>query len=152
VSDSLPSAFCRALSKEGFAESRTRQSSALGNEPLYRAQDARHRTTLGKDMFAECLTLDKEGARQTAVSDRPKADGRQPLPRAEDWHSAKWLLCRVSNTGHSQRTLYRVPSIDTRQSIFCFLHFGHQTFCGMFLHYVDLHVPFWDNYTSVCNS
>ena len=28
---------------------------------------------------------------------------------------------------------------------FCFLHFGYQTFYGMFLHYVDLHVPFWDS-------
>jgi hypothetical protein len=28
---------------------------------------------------------------------------------------------------------------------FYFLNFGNQTFCGMFLHYVDLHVPFWDN-------
>jgi hypothetical protein len=43
VSLSLPSAFCRALGKEGFAESRTRQSSALGNEPLYRVQDTRQR-------------------------------------------------------------------------------------------------------------
>jgi hypothetical protein len=28
---------------------------------------------------------------------------------------------------------------------FYFLNFGKQTFCGMFLHYVDLDVPFWDN-------
>jgi hypothetical protein len=28
-------------------------------------------------------------------------------------------------------------------------YFANQTFCGMFLHYVDLHVPFWDNYKSV---
>jgi hypothetical protein len=36
----------------------------------------------------------------------------------------------------------------------CFLFFSflNQTFCGMFLHYVDLHVPFWDNYNSVFNS
>jgi hypothetical protein len=59
VSDSLPSVFCRALGKKGFAESRTRQSSALGNELIYRAQDTRHMTTLGKDMFAECQTLGK---------------------------------------------------------------------------------------------
>jgi hypothetical protein len=78
VSDFLPSAFCRALGKEGFVESRTRQNSTLGNEPLYRVQDTRHRTTLGKG-----------GARQRAVSGRPKADGRQSLPRAEDWHSTK---------------------------------------------------------------
>jgi hypothetical protein len=28
---------------------------------------------------------------------------------------------------------------------FYFFYFPNQTFCGMFLHYVDLHVPFWDN-------
>jgi hypothetical protein len=96
-----------------FAEcilSDTRQSPVLGNEPLYRVQDTRHRTPLGKDIFAECQTLGKGGARQRAVSDRPKADGRQSLPRAEDWHSTKRLLCRVS-------------SLDTRQSIFLFFRF-----------------------------
>jgi hypothetical protein len=74
-------------------------------------------------MFAECQTLGKEGARQRAVSGRPKADGRQSLPRADGWHSAKRLLCRVS-------------SLDTRQSTFLFFFcFCPQTFCGMFLHY-----------------
>jgi hypothetical protein len=59
--------------------------------------------------------------------------------------------CQILGT--RQRRLRRVSSIDTRQTIFLFFfHFGHQTFCGMFLHYVDLHVPFWDNYNSVCNS
>jgi hypothetical protein len=86
---SLPSAFYRALGKEDFAESRTRQSTALGNELVYRVQDTRHRTTLGKDLFVECQTFSKEGARQKAVSGRHKADGRQTLPRAEGWHSAK---------------------------------------------------------------
>jgi hypothetical protein len=33
----------------------------------------------------------------------------------------------------------------------CF-YFSNQTFCAMFLHYVDLHVPFWDNYNSVFKS
>jgi hypothetical protein len=103
VSNSLPSAFCRALGKEGFAESRTRQSPALGNELIYRVQDTRHRTTLGK-----------EGSRQRAVSGRPKADGRQPLPRAEAWHSAKRLLCRVPNTGHSAKN--SLPSVFYRHS------------------------------------
>jgi hypothetical protein len=36
VPAALPSAFSRALGKDGFAESRTRQSLALGNEHLYR--------------------------------------------------------------------------------------------------------------------
>jgi hypothetical protein len=33
--------------------------------------------------------------------------------------------------------------------LFLFFYFPYQFFCGMFLHYVDLHVPFWDNYNSV---
>jgi hypothetical protein len=97
VPDALPSAFCRALGKGGFAESRTWRNPALGNELVYRVQDTRHRQTLGKDMFAECQTLSKGGARQRAVSGHPKADGRQPLPKAEGRHSAKRLLCRVPN-------------------------------------------------------
>jgi hypothetical protein len=36
VLGSLLSAFCRALDKEAFAECRTRQSPALGNEFVYR--------------------------------------------------------------------------------------------------------------------
>jgi hypothetical protein len=43
---------------------------------LCRELNTRHRTTLGKDNFAECQTLGKGGSRQTAVSGRPKADGR----------------------------------------------------------------------------
>jgi hypothetical protein len=128
VSDSLPSAFCRALGREGFAESRTRQSPALGNELIYRVQDTRHRTTLGKDMFAEC-PLGKEGSRQRAVSGRPKANSRQPLPRVEALHSAKILLCRVPNTGHSAKN--SLPSVFYRHSanhIFVFYILGTKLF------------------------
>jgi hypothetical protein len=91
----LPSAFCRALGKSGFAESRTRRIPALGNEVVYRVQDTRHTRTLGKEMFAECQTLGNCGARQSAVSGRPRTDGRQSLPRAEGRHSANRLICRV---------------------------------------------------------
>jgi hypothetical protein len=35
---------------------------------------------------------------------------------------------------------------------FLFFSFPNQTFCGMFLHYVDLHVLSWNNYNSVFNS
>jgi hypothetical protein len=76
VLDSLPSAFCRALGQEGFAESRPQESQALGTETLYRVLDTRQRTALGKDEFAECQTLGKGSSRQKAVSSRPKADGR----------------------------------------------------------------------------
>jgi hypothetical protein len=47
-----------------------------------------------------------------------------------------------------QSILCRVPFLDTRQSIFLF--FPNQTFYAMFLHYVDLHIPFLHNYKSVC--
>ena len=82
--DALPSAFCRALGKGGFAESRTRRIPALDNELVYRVQDTRHRRTLGKG-----------GARQRAVSGRHKADGRQPLPSALGGTRQRWILCRV---------------------------------------------------------
>jgi hypothetical protein len=88
VPGSLSSAFYRALGKEGFTESRTRQSPALGKELVYRVRDTRHRETLGKNYFVERQTLDKDGVRQRAVSDRlqltavslcrgPKAGTRQ---------------------------------------------------------------------------
>jgi hypothetical protein len=136
VLGSLPSAFCRALGKEAFAEYHTRKSPALGNELVYRVQDSRHRNTLGKDIFAECQTLGEGGSRQRVVSSRLWLTDVSFSSRAESWHSAKKLLCRV-------------PSLGTRQSIFFIFYFANQTFCGMFLHYVDLHVPFWDNYNSV---
>jgi hypothetical protein len=41
VPAALPSAFYRALGKEDFAESRTRQSPALGKELVYRVRDTR---------------------------------------------------------------------------------------------------------------
>jgi hypothetical protein len=48
VPAALPSAFYRALGKEDFAESRTRQSRTLGKKLVYRARDTRHREPLGK--------------------------------------------------------------------------------------------------------
>jgi hypothetical protein len=55
--------------------------------------------------------------------------------------------CQI--VGTRQRRLCRVSYLDTRQSIF--FYFVSQTFCGMFLHYVDLHVSFVDNYNRVFN-
>jgi hypothetical protein len=72
VPTALSSAFCRALGKDFFTESRTRQSPTPGNEVVYQVQDTRYRNTLGKDVFAECRTLGKGSSRQRAVSDRLK--------------------------------------------------------------------------------
>jgi hypothetical protein len=92
---------------------------------------------LGKDFFnlkiyfAECPVF---GTRQRHLC-------RVPTDR----YSAKngfrvFAECPTADT--RQRSLCRVPSLDTRQSIFLFFYFSYQTFCDMFLHYVDLHVPF----------
>jgi hypothetical protein len=136
-----------------FAEcflSGTQQSPALGNERVYREQDPRHRNTLGKEIFAECQTLGER---------RRSAKGRQQPSIADGCY-----LCRASSVGTRQRSFFaecqpadtrqimlsRVPFLDTRQSIFfIFFSFPNKTFCGMFLHYVDLHVPFWHNYKNV---
>jgi hypothetical protein len=113
----------------GFAECcrlcRVPHSVKLGSRQraLYRVLNTRHRTTLGKDNFAEGQTLGKGGSRQTAVSGRPKADSRQSLPRANGWHSAKRFFAECHIVGTRHKTLCRVSSIDTRQSIFLFFLF-----------------------------
>jgi hypothetical protein len=136
IKKTLPRA---ALGKEDFAESRTRQSPALGKERIYWVRDTRHREALGKYYFAERQTLGKDGARQRAVS------GRLQLTAVS--------LCRGPKVGTRQSRFFAECQIyGTRQSTFLFFYFGHQTFCGRFLHYVDLHVPFWDNYNIVFNS
>jgi hypothetical protein len=61
-------------------------------------------------------------------------------------------LPSVNQLTLGKESLYRVSSSTLGKSYFYFLYFDNQTFCGMFLHYVDLHVPFWDNYNSVFNS
>jgi hypothetical protein len=60
------------------------------------------------------------------------------------------LRCRVSPNRHSAK--HTLPSVN--QLTLGKLHlyfFVHQTFYGLFLRYVDLHVPFGDNYNCVFN-
>jgi hypothetical protein len=74
-------------------------------------------------------------------------------------------LCRVSPGRHSAKILslffVECHTADTRQSLLCrvstsstkyFFYFPNQIFCAVFLHDVDLHVLFWDNYNCVFNS
>jgi hypothetical protein len=114
----LSSAFSRALGKAAFAESCIWQNPVLGNELVYRVQDTRQGTTLGKDMFAEWKTLGKGGARQRAVSGRCKADGSQPLPRAEGRHSAKTSLPSVF-FGHSAKHIFIFLILATKLFVVC---------------------------------
>jgi hypothetical protein len=43
-----------------------------------------------------------------------QTDGRQSLPRANSWHSAKSLLCRAPNSWHSAKL--SLPSVISRHS------------------------------------
>jgi hypothetical protein len=59
-------------------------------------------------------------------------------------------LCRVSKDRHSAKAVLPSASCTTLGKVyFIFFIFGNQTFCGVFLHYVDLQVPFWYNYKCV---
>jgi hypothetical protein len=114
-SGTLSSAFCRALGKGGFTKTRTRWTPALGNELVYRVQDTRHRKTLGKDNFAEWPTL---GKGLSAAVPKLTAVSLCRGPRVGTRQSGFFAECQVFGT--RQRTLYRVSSVDTRQSIFLF--------------------------------
>jgi hypothetical protein len=119
--------------------------------------------------FTECRTLGtaKHSAKSTLPRGKHSAKtalGKGPLAAVCSWRPLVFAEGRKQTLGKAdslssvkylalgKECLCRVSYVDTRQSIFLFFYFGHQTFCGMFLHYVDLHVPFWDNYNSVFNS
>jgi hypothetical protein len=132
---------CRRLCRVlfiGHSAKKSLPSATLGKFRLSRQRyplpSAEHsaQDALGNDTFAEGQTLGKGGSRQSAVSGRPPADDRQSLPRANRWHSAKRILCRVPHSRHSAKRA--LPSVCSRHSakyIFIFL------FClSKFLWYV----------------
>jgi hypothetical protein len=107
-----------------------------------------------KILFTECRTLGTAKHSTKTVLPRVKhsaktALGKGPLAAVYIWRPSVVAECQILGT--RQRTLCRVSSLDTRQSIFLFFYFVFQTFCGMFLHYVDLYVSFVDNYNRVFN-
>jgi hypothetical protein len=63
-------------------------------------------------------TLGKGGARQKAVSGRPKADDRQSLPRAEGWHSAKDSLPSVFSR-HSTKYIFIFLILSPKLFVVC---------------------------------
>jgi hypothetical protein len=128
VPASLPIAFSRALGKvllsvtSWFIECRT-----LGTEQLSaktRLPSGKHsaKAALGKGLSMAILKL-------TAVS-----------------------LCQGPRSALGKDLFTECLLWTLGKAYFYFFNFGNQTFCGMFLHYVDLHVLFWDNSNSVFNS
>jgi hypothetical protein len=107
-----------------------------------------------KSLVTECWTLGtglhSVKTRLPSVKHSAKgALGKEPSATVPKLTAVS--LCREPMVGTRQRFLCRVYSLDTRQSVFLFFYFVSQTFCGMFLHYVDLHVSFVDNYNIVFN-
>jgi hypothetical protein len=62
------------------------------------------------------------------------------LALGKDFFNLKIRFAECQIGGTRQRRLCRVSFLDTRQSTF--FYFPNQNFCGVFLHYIDLHVPF----------
>ena len=126
-----------------FRSKKEKPLDRLSSCSLPSARDA----ALGKDFFifkiwfAECQI---GGTRQRRPLCRVPSGGTRQrllsssLPSATPGHSAKPTLPSVNHSTLGKVHLY----------FFCF---QHQTFCGMFLNYIVLHVSFWDNYNSVCN-
>jgi hypothetical protein len=137
------------------------------------AKTALPRAALGKvrlsakSLFTECWTLGTgpHSAKTSLPSVKHSAKGAlRKGPSAAVPKLTAVSLCREPTVGTRQRVFFvecqivgtrqrrlcRVSSLDTRQSIFLFFfYFVSQTFCGMFLHYADLHVSFVDNYNRV---
>jgi hypothetical protein len=144
----LPSArrfaefFYRALCKKIFVECRTQQSTALGNDRVYREHDSRHRNTLRKDIFDKCQTL---GEWRRSVKSRQQCLWLTAVIFTERRALVLGKEASLPSVGTRQRSFFaECPTTDTRQSILCrmLFFFFNKTFCGIFLHYVDLHVPF----------
>jgi hypothetical protein len=150
-------------------------------QPLYRVPFVGHstkkalpRAALGKvrlsatSLFTECWTLGTgpHSAKTRVPSVKHSAKGALGKgPSAVVPKLTAVSLCREPRIGTRQRVFFaecqivgtrqsslcRVSSLDTRQSIFLFFYFVSQTFCRVFLHYVDLHVSFVDNYNRFFN-
>jgi hypothetical protein len=145
VRGALPSAFF------GHSTKKSLLSATLGKVLLLATTLFNKSRTLGteihstKKIFTECQTL---GERQRS------AKGRQPPSKADGRY-----LCREPSSGTRQASLPSAPRLTLDRVSFAechpwtlgkvFFYFTNQTFCGMFLHYVDLHVLFWHNYKSV---
>jgi hypothetical protein len=119
-----------------------------------------------KSLFTECCTLGTGPHSVKTSLPSVKHSAKGALDKGSSAVVPKLTavsLCREPTVGTRQRVLFaechivgtrqrrlcRVSSLDTRQSIFLFFYFVSQTFCGMFLHYVNLYVSFVDNYNRV---
>jgi hypothetical protein len=134
--------------------------------------------TTGIRLFAECPTLCRvhfvgDSARPSlliATLGEIRLSATTSFTESEtlgiEWHMEKPPLSSVKLSAKRdarQRVVSsRLSKLTLGKSVFCrvsfltldnvyfyFFSLSHQTFCGLLLHYVDLHVRFWHNYKSV---
>jgi hypothetical protein len=147
----LESGLCRVLFV-GHSANKPLPSVAFGKGPLSVTTMFAESMTLGTEIHSTKISLlsdvhSAKGGSQQRSSATIKSWRSLPLLRVEFGHSAKNLLCRVPLRSTLDRVGFvECPSSTLGKVYFYFFYFTNQTFCGMLLHYVDLHVPFWDNY------
>jgi hypothetical protein len=103
--------------------------------------------------FAECRTLGTGELSAKPCLPSVKHSSKVALGKAPSAAVIKLTvvsLCRGPTLG-KDASLPSAKYWTLDKAYFYFLDFVHQTFCGMFLHYVDLHVSFVDNYNRVFN-
>jgi hypothetical protein len=125
-----------------------------GRRPVYYSTalpSARSRA-LGKD-FLKILKYSLPSAKSRALSKDFLKILKYSLPSARSRALGKESFAECQLDGTRQRIFYYpLPSVSPLtlgKLLFYFFYFPYQIFCGVFLHYVDLHVPFWDNYNNV---
>jgi hypothetical protein len=128
-----------------------------GRRPVYYSTalpSARSRA-LGKD-FLKILKYSLSSAKSRALGKEFLKILKYSLPsaRSRALDKVSFAECQLDDT--RQRIFYNplpsVSSLTLGKLLFYFFYFPYQIFCGMFLHYVDLHIPFWDNYKCVFSS
>jgi hypothetical protein len=116
--------------------------------------------------FAECKTLGTERhstniSLSSAKHSAKSALGKGPLAAVYCWRPLTFAEGRELALG-KEASLSSATRLTLGKDFFTeclfwalgktyfyFFYFVNQTFYGMFLHYVDLHVSFWNNYNSV---
>jgi hypothetical protein len=148
---------CRTTRIRGFAE-----SSALcwvlfvghsAKKPLSSA-------ALGKVLLSVMTAFTKSRALSIEIHSAKAALGKGPSAAVYSWRplgfAERWPLAlgkEASLPSVNRLTLDKECFAEchprTLGKVYFIFFFSQPNFCGMFLHYVDLHVPFWHNYKSV---
>jgi hypothetical protein len=145
------SALCRVLFV-GHSAKKHLLSAALGKVLFSVTNSFAESRTLGKELHSTKISL--SSAKHSAKA----ALGKGPSAAIYNWRPLAFAERRALSLGKEAS----LPSVNrltlgkkcfaechswTLGKLFFFLFsFPNQTFCAMFLHYVDLHVPFWHNY------